>query len=360
MHAILARTCGALVVCLSVRGVTAQVAGTEGVTSVYQTGQQEIAAYDAKAKSVRFFSVNSVDAKELGSVSVPGQVMGVLALGDNYVIATGMGRGDLTPPLRVGTISKTASRQVGAALKPVYEKVTERPQFTQIRLCAGSLWLGFFKSKYDTVIGELKPAADNLNGSWEFTPKAEVRMGDSFDCIGSQIFVGRSYGDTQGQDGDLLLMQNGERTLLPSYRGVRGVQSIGAASAPMLVIGDGWHSNYGQFAQGRISILRKQPGQQRYGLEILDLDPKSFNFTKFSAVTLRGAQSLVALGSSQIVVYFGIAGSHTASDSSQLERRVVYTQVGQTHLLDFAVAASDSAGVTLAIADEGLRLIRVE
>jgi hypothetical protein len=365
MTAFSARICAALMACFCMQGVAAQVAGTDGVTSVYQTGSQEVAAYDATAKSVRFFSINGVEAKEIGSVSVPGQVMGVLSFDDSYVIATGMGRGDLTPPLRVGIVSKGAVRKAGATksdatLQHIYERITERPQFTQLRVCAGAIWLGFFQSKYETVIGQLKPSTTAPGAAWEFSPKAELRMGDSFDCIGEQIFVGRSYGDVQGQDGDLLLMQDGKRTLLPSYRGVRGVQSIGDASAPMLAIGDGWHSNYGQFAQGRISLLHKQPGEQRFRLEILDLDPHNFNFTKFSAVTLRGVRSLVALGSSEIVAYSGITNNQGASEATENNKRIVYTQISQTHLLDFAVGSGDPKGITLVVADAGLRLIRVE
>lgn len=338
--------------CVGAGVVRAQVPGTQGVTSVFSTGMQEVAAYDATAKQLLFFAISGEIAKQLGTVSVPGQVMGVVSAGDEYIIATGMGRGDLTPPIRVHRLAKRDLATKKSSLAPVYERITERPQVTQLRVCDGRIWLGFFESKYNTVIGELIPPAAGASGEWKFSQRVGLRMGDSFDCFGESLVVGRSYGDTQGQDGDLLLLSGGQKTLLPSYRGVRGVQSIGDALEPVVVIGDGWHSNYGEMAQGRVSVLKKRKGEPRFALELLDLDGRNFNFTKFRDVVVGSERHLVALGSSEVVVYSSLA-------SPELKKRVVYTQVGKSHVLDVAVGAVASDGVTLVVADEGLRIIRV-
>ena len=324
----------------------AQVPGTEGVTGVFATAQGEVAAYDAAVKKVRFFSVTGDTAKESRAVSVPGQVMGMVAIPEGYLVATSMGRGDLTPPIRVSKIPMK-----GDAVSVVYERVTERPQVTNLRHCNGTVWLGFFDSKYNTIIGKLSPPAAGASNPWTFSQSVAVRMGDSFDCLGDRLVVGRSYGDAQGQDGDLLLYQSGERTLLPSYRGVRGVRALGEASQPMVIIGDGWHPNYGEMAQGRVSILKQRKGEQRFALEILDLDQQNFNFTKFFETSIGAERAVVALASSQVIVYSGIDG--------QLRKQVVYTQVGKSHVLDVAVGAVEKGVVTLAIADEGLRLVQV-
>ncbi len=347
-------SCFAVMVCVGLGGsfASAQVPGTQGVTTVFSTGSGEVAAYDAAAKQLLFFTISGETAQQVAAVPVPGQVMGLVAAGDDYLVATGMGRGDLTPPIRVHKLPKRELLKKGAALTLIYERVTERPQVTQLRVCGSRILLGFFESKYNTIIGELAPSSTGTGGLWGFTQSVGVRMGDSFDCFGEYIVVGRSYGDAQGQDGDLLLFRGGERTLLPSYRGVRGVQSIGDAAEPVLVIGDGWHPNYGEMAQGRISILKKRKGEPRFALELLGLDTKNFNFTKFRDVAVRGEKHLVALGSSQVVVYSGLM-------KAEPEREVVYSQVGKSHVLDVAVAATESSGITLAIADEGLRLVRV-
>jgi len=305
-----------------------------------------VAAYDAVAKKVRFFAVSGDSAKESRAVSVPGQIMGMVAIPDGYLVATGMGRGDLTPPIRV---SKIPAR--GDTLTSVYERVTERPQVTNLRYCNGTVWLGFFDSKYNTIIGQLSPPAAGASHTWTFTQRVEVRMGDSFDCLDDRLVVGRSYGDAQGQDGDLLLYQSGERTLLPSYRGVRGVRSIGDASHPMVIIGDGWHPSYGEMAQGRVSLLKQHKGEQRFALEILDVDQKNFNFTKFFQTSIGAERVIVALGSSQVIVYSGIDG--------QIKKQAVYTQVGKSHVLDVALATAEGGVLTLAVADEGLRLVQV-
>ncbi|MFN4894750.1 MAG: hypothetical protein ACK5GN_10425 [Pseudomonadota bacterium] len=331
---------------------SAQIAGTQGITAVFSTGQNELAAYDASLKQLRFFSVLGGAAQETSKIAVPGQVMGVLAVGDSYVIATGMGRGDLTPPIRVHTVTKSILKNSTAQLQLVYERVTERPQITQLRQCGNSVVIGFFESKYNTIIGDLAPSAAGAGGLWSFTQRAALRMGDSFDCVDGKLLVGRSYGDSQGQDGDLLLIDGNTRTLLPSYRGVRGVESIGDSRESMLIIGDGWHPNYGEMAQGRISLLRRINKDSRFALEIIDLDSKNFNFTKFRQLTLASGKGVAALGSSQVVVYRNILGKP--------EKEVVYTQIGTTHMLDFAVAATGPSGSILAVADEGLRLVVVD
>jgi len=334
----------------------AQVPGTQGVTSVFATGDSQVAAYDASSKVLRFFSITDDAAHERASIPVPGQVMGVIALSDVYVIATGMGRGDLTPPIRVHTLAKSGLGKPGSALKLVYERLSERPQVTQLRVCGNRVLMGLFESKYNTVIGELVPSNVAADAQWQFAEKVKLRMGDSFDCLGDSLVVGRSYGDSQGQDGDLLLIQSGERTLLPSYRGVRGLESIGTTSEPMVIIGDGWHANYGEMAQGRISLATKRSGKSRFTLEVVDRDPKNFNFTKFISTKFRSVtgadrQFLIALGSSQILVYDDLLTS--------AKKREVYTQVGKSHLLDVAVGKVAAGVLTLVVADEGLHLIRV-
>lgn len=339
-------------VSVTLTSVSAQVPGTQGITSVFSTGAHEVAGYDATAKQLVFFTISGQTAQQVATVPVPGQVMGVLTVGDDHIITTGMGRGDLTPPIRVHTIAKSKRTAKNPSLELRYERPTERPQVTHLRLCGTTVWLGFFESKYNTVIGALTPPAAGVPGPWSFTQRVAVRMGDSFDCLGESLVVGRSYGDVQGQDGDLLLFEGSERTLLPSYRGVRGVQSIGDATEPMIVVGDGWHPNYGEMAQGRVSLLRKRKGETRFALELLDLDRKNFNFTKFREFTSGGARHLVALGSSQVVVYGDIS-------AASIRKQVVYTQVGTSHVLDVVVGSVDGTGATLAIADEGLRLVRV-
>lgn len=337
--------------CTALQQARGQAPETSGVTNVFSIGAQGIAAYDSVNKKLRFFSVSIKGSEEIAAVSVPGQVMGVVALREDYVVATSMGRGDLTPPIRVHTLAKNDLRKKEAALKVVYQRITERPQITQLRVCNGSVWLGFFESKYNTLIGRLEPLSEKSSQTWNFSPVVDLRMGDSFDCLGEDIVVGRSYGDIQGQDGDLLLMRGASRTLLPSYRGVRGIESIGDVTEPTVIIGDGWHSNYGKIAQGRISVLRKRQGETRFTLELLDRDSANYNFTKFRKITLGGKPAIIALGSSQIILLSNLKNT--------LRKRVLYTQKGSSHVLDFDVVDSVGDAVTIAVADEGLHIVQV-
>jgi hypothetical protein len=230
-----------------------------------------------------------------------------------------------------------------------YEYSGERNQVTGLTWNGPKLWINFYESKYFTKVGFLTPKA-GANERWELTEVARLRMGDSFDCLGDTLVVGRSYGDQQGEDGDLLLYRKGERQLLPSYRGVRAVALFGSAENPSIVIADGWHANYGQVAQARVSLLRKRPGEERYALELIDRDTVNYGFSRLFVFDLKGTRRIAALGNSSLVVY-----SETAQGAWKKES--LYTQLATGTIMDAAPIRIDGSGALFAISDAGLRTV---
>ena len=317
--------------------VRAQTPATDSITAVFPVGTQ-IAGYDPSQRSLRFYSWQDPALREERSITVEGTISGVTSIPNGYAVATGIGRDDLSAPIRVMVF-------VGADPKGtvVFERSGERSQVNAILWRDGKLWLNFFTTKYITTIGYLTPTP---SGKWSFTETASIRMGDSLDVVGDLAIVGRSYGDVQGQDGDLLLFNGGERTLLPSYRGVRSVRVVGDTANHRIFIGDGWHMNYGQLAQGRLSVVSKRANDSRYALQILDYDSTTTDFRRLIPFHSAGRDYIAALGSSSVLIY---------DQQGAIPKRVLYQQSSQATLMDLAVIQVSTDKALVVIADQGLR-----
>ncbi|MFN9944510.1 MAG: hypothetical protein ACK56I_34085, partial [bacterium] len=201
--------------------------------------------------------------QERASTTVQGNVWQVTASPTQYVVATGMGRAALDAPIRVLSFTKDLKSS-----REVFSLSSERAEVPFLKWlnakgAPSKVAIAFFESKYITKIGLLEPTE---NTAWRFEEVSSLRMGTAVDVHGSYMVVGRPYGDIQGQDGDLVLLKDGARELLPSYRGVRAVRLVGDPDDPSIFIGDGWHQNYGQLAQGRVSLLRKDTKTGKYAL----------------------------------------------------------------------------------------------
>jgi len=314
------------------------VAGTESVTAVFSAGER-IFGYDSVRRSLRIFSWRGSTLEEKNSIPMEGTVTAVASIPTGYAVATSMGREHPTAPARVVAFTGDNSQS-----RVVFERSGERNQINAVIWRDEKLWINFFASKYITTIGYLIPTND---GPWTFHELASIRMGDSLDVVGDLAFVGRSYGDTQGQDGDLTLLRGAERTLLPSYRGVRSVRVVGDATNHKVFIGDGWHMNYGQLAQARLSVLSKRKEDARYSLQIIDYDKTATDFRRLQPLRSAGRDYIVALGSSSVVMYDQLGGS---------PKRVLYDGDPQAALIDVAVSQILPERGLVVVADRGLRV----
>lgn len=321
--------------------VEAQIAGTETISSIFAVGSQ-VAGYDGTVQALRFFSPQGGSLQETRSLPVSGNVTGVVPIPNGNAVATGMGRDTPNSPARVTIFTETQSTG-----RVVFERVGERNQINAICWSGDKLWISFFSSKYITTIGYLTPVD---SGPWAFHEVATIRMGDSLGVVGDLVFVGRSYGDLQGQDGDLLLLKSGKRTLLPSYRGVRSLCVVGDVTDHRIFIADGWHMNYGQLAQGRLSVLHKRPEDARYSLQILDYDTTTSDFRRLIPLRSAGRDYIAALGSSSVSIY---------DQTGTLPKRSLYNQASQGSPMDLALIQLTADKALAVILDQGLRTFKL-
>jgi hypothetical protein len=318
-------------------------ANSSGISSIFAGKAGEVVGFDEVQHAVRFFSMRAGVLKELKSVSVDGAVHEIIPYPQGYLVATGVGRLDRDAPIRVYSISSTQEKA-----ELLFEKATSRAEVTGLRYCRDKVWLDFFNSKYFTSIGYLSKTSGL---KYDFSEVLSIRMGSSFDCLEDTIVIGRSYGDAQGTDGDLILYQNGKQTLLPSYRGVRGVKLIGDGNNPQIIIGDGWHSNYGKIAQGRISLLAREDSHRRFHLELIEKSDTNYNFTKFIPYESKGKRFVIALGNRDIIVL-------PVDDAG--DARTIYTQKKADRIMDMALVDVSTSSVTIAILDGSLEVRQVE
>jgi hypothetical protein len=314
------------------RGGHAEVVpDSDSITAIFEGVEGEIIGFNEQHNELVFYKLLGNSLKQHATVSVQGAVSQVVVDKDGYLVASGAGKKDRQAPIRIYRIPKARE---GATL--IYKKQTPRTQVVGLKTCGDKIWLDFFNSKYFTSIGYLKPID---NGQFDFFETLSIRMGSSFDCFGERIIIGRSYGDIQGADGDLILVENGKQTLLPSYRGVRGLRVL---SDDSIIIGDGWHSNYGKIAQGRVSLLSRHKTDERFHLEILANSTSNYNFTKFIPIPAQSSSYVLALGSKDVGL---------VSLTEKAAFKSVYKQKNSNTLMDAAVVKVSGGVVTLAILD---------
>ena len=309
------------------------------------------AAYDAVARDLIFLEIDKNGAlSELRRINTGHNVYGVTAVADGYLYATGMGRNDLSAPIQIWLLPKS-----GATPRVVFEAQSERGQVAYLAAVGSKIWLTYFDAKYSTKTGYLSPKPAAM---WEFTEVATLRLGDAVDVFGEtmeSIAIGRPYGDQQGEDGDLLLFENGIRTLLPSYRGVRSVLFLPKLPKTTIVIGDGWHQNYGAVAQARLSLLTKDNDTGRFALQLIDRDKQQYGFSKLIDLTIGGEQYVAALGNRELVVYGPIGGEK--QQGIETKKRAIFTRESEDALFDVAIIESSNTKATFVVANRGVKLV---
>ena len=157
------------------------------------------------------------------------------------LVASGMDRDHKGVPARVWAIGPSGARVV-------YERATPRAQIPSLEVIDGRLWVAVYADSF------------LVEGGWVDHGVLEVvasgRLAEAQLPVGDQTAVGRVYGDEPRSDGDLTLQPSGR--LLATFRGVRSLElaDVNHDGAPDLLVADGWHSNYGQVADGRVLLLR--------------------------------------------------------------------------------------------------------
>lgn len=342
------KVCRLCVVALLATGflssAVAQAPLYEGVSAVFGLSD-EVATFEPQSGKLSILSVVGGSLQERASTTVQGNVWQVTASPTQYVVATGMGRVALDAPIRVLSFTKDLKSS-----REVFSFSSERAEIPFLKWldakgAPSKVAIAFFESKYVTKIGLLEPLE---SATWRFEEVSSLRMGTAVDVHGSYIVVGRPYGDIQGQDGDLVLLKERERELLPSYRGVRAVRLVGDTDNPSIFIADGWHQNYGQLAQGRVSLLRRDTETGKFALQIIEKDNTQYGFSKFVDFMLDGKRHVAALGPTQIVVY---------GPEGIWKRTTVYSRAQEDSMMDMALVTNDGSRAWFAVVDKGVRLV---
>ena len=183
----------------------------------------------------------------------------------------------------------------------IYRKASERPDVTslQVKDLDGDgkpeILFAYMASKYMTDLRVAKREGD----TWKISELPAIRMGmsvDAGDVLGngkSMIVVGRPYGDpaTPGSTtaiGDAFVLDGDRRIALPVTRGVSSVAvgDVDGDKRPEIIVGDGWHANYGKLARCRIGVISRKGNDWKYTL-IDDLDDH-MRFEKIDLVDLNG------------------------------------------------------------------------
>lgn len=220
-----------------------------------------------------------------------------------YAVAYGYGRGNLQAPISVFLYDDKLSNP-----KLIFEVTSERSEIKFLRQVGNSqvgkgqvgsaLNINYFDSKYYTTLVKLE--SSEIGKPWKQTKLQQVRLGTSTVVAGQTLFLGRPYGDKQGQDGDVLMFEGGKQTTLPTYRGVNAMLSLEPSSSrPNLIIADGWQQRYAELAEGRISLLTYDAKAKRYSLELLDRILTQFQFSRL----LRVGANVLAVGNSAAFVF---------------------------------------------------------
>lgn len=192
----------------------------------------------------------------------------------------------------------------------LYRQATERPEVTTLQVtdldgdAQPEILVAYFSSKYFVDLVEVRRSA----GTWQSRKLANVRMGPyvaAGDVMGDgrpRLVVGRPYGDPlppppAGSSqtappptvlGDAFILDGSRRIALPVHRGVSGVAvgDLDADGRPEIVVGDGWHSDFGKVARGRLAILKGRG--EAWDYEFVEDVPEQIRLRELTLADLTG------------------------------------------------------------------------
>ena len=216
-------------------------------------GAQRVAIFDHELVLADANELRVVDAagKRLASTPAPAGIQ-TLVVADGAIYAGwGQTREHMAGKARVSCYHVAGDK---LAEETVLAPETSRNEIVAIVPMPDvhAVLVAYFDSKYvvTSVIARKTPQG------WQTEPLAQIRMATAWargDVDGDgkpDLVVGRMYGDDKGLDGDAFeLAADGKRTVIPSTRGLRSLAVIGGD----VIMGDGWHQNYGTQARGLLT-----------------------------------------------------------------------------------------------------------
>ncbi len=270
-------------------------------------GRDEVVAWDSHSRKLTVFDYTGGAARELTALTVVGQPTSVVILDTD-----GDGKGEVLlgeglPSEDPADVMKTFVRlrlyrplaSPDWAPVEIFQGPTARPEISEMRLAdlrgdgRPQLLFRYFASKYEVAICAARAGADG----WQIEELGRLHMGSGI-AAGpldggrrSQLLIGRPYGEPQGKGpavGDAFVLEGGRREPLPVQAGVSAIAYARGrdGQSPAIVVGDGWHSDYGRLARSRIAVLRR--GEAAWNYEFIEDLPGFIRFTEIQPVDLNG------------------------------------------------------------------------
>ncbi|MFT4978962.1 MAG: hypothetical protein ACI8S6_004872 [Myxococcota bacterium] len=188
---------------------------------------------------------------ESDELAVVGGLLQAVARGDidgdgdeEAVLGFGSGRGFRQAPAEVWVVHDDR-------VERVWSRDGARNQVTDLVVDGGRIFLATYASSKGVEGGWLEAGV--------FTAVDTVTMGASQRPLPEDsVIVGRLYGDEPRSDGDLQVRREGRiLETLPSLRGVKSilVTQLDGDPEPEVLVGDGWHYQYGLRAEGHLRLL---------------------------------------------------------------------------------------------------------
>ena len=160
---------------------------------------------------------------------------------EEALIATGTSREARDAPARLWRVRADAAELI-------WEQRGPRNQPTSLAVLDGRIWLNTFSDER------------KVSGGWVegggLTVVQEGALASAMRPLAGGVAVGRLYGDEPRSDGDLVLVGPTGARRLPSLRGVRAMTTadLNGDGHDELIVGDGWHYNYGERAQAHVAL----------------------------------------------------------------------------------------------------------
>ena len=250
----------------------------------------EVATWDGTSKRLAIWDYSGAAPREIASRELE-------SYPTNVTIADvdGNGRGDLILSEGLASYNPATGPQTDITVRvypsvgsgtweftEVFRAASERPSVTSLEVVnldadpEKEILITYMSSKFQADLA----VAHRSGIAWTVENQGRVRMGmhvaagDVLRQQRPQLVVGRPYGDygTPPEDtvptGDAFVLQGTTRIALPVVRGVSSVAvgDVDGDRAADILVGDGWHRDFGKVARARLALVRRAQAKWNYDL----------------------------------------------------------------------------------------------